>query len=185
MWWGGQSKAKDVDSRAPLKSAHFSLPCLWRAEASLSGLSPHSTFIINLPVSPSSSAQPITAGPLRLLPVSFDAALVWLWCLYQHERTEDRVLIDQRGIMWLPASGGGIFFYICMFNSYFILLSGDLGPCFSQSCHSLPCYHSDMVVNPVILSFGEGYGYPRPRAPPSWAACLFLPLLISCGERLD
>lgn len=43
--WGGQSKAKDVDcqARALLKSALFSLACLWRAEASLSGLSQPST----------------------------------------------------------------------------------------------------------------------------------------------
>lgn len=56
----------------------------------------------------------------------------WLWCLYQHERARDWVLMERRGIMWLPASGGGTFFFLMyMFNSYFILLSGDFGACYA------------------------------------------------------
>lgn len=70
-------KSKAVDSQAPQKSTPLGLLGLaWRAKASLSLKPAQHIHYLSTRVSPSSSTQPMTAGALRLLPVSFDAALV-------------------------------------------------------------------------------------------------------------
>lgn len=154
------------------KSALFSLACLWRAEASLSGLSlstQHSTFIINLAESlPPPQLSQLQSGPcdcclshLTLHWFGFDVSI-------NTKRAEDQVLIEQKGIMWLPASGGGTFFYfyICMFNSYFILLSGDFGPCFSQGLATL-CSPITVTWSLILLLFHFAQACERSRLPPS------------------
>lgn len=129
-------RSKELDSQTRLKSrllVRFSLVCLWRAEASLSGLSAqHSTFIINLPESlPPSRLSQLQLGPCDCC--LSHLTLRWLALMSLSTRkSRDRVLIEQKGIMRLPAPGGGTIFKIYMFNSYFILLSGDFGPSFSQ-----------------------------------------------------
>lgn len=116
----------------------------------------------------------------------------WLWCLYQHERAGDRVLIEQKGIMRLPAPGGGTIFKIYMFNSYFILLSGDFGPSFSQGLATF-CTAITATCLLILLPFHLGNHTSlqgeQARLPEASHTSLlgwqpFLPLLISYGERL-
>lgn len=69
--------SKAVDSQAPQKSTPFGvLGLAWRAKASLPLKPAQHIHYLSTRVSPSSSTQPMTAGALRLPPVSFDAALV-------------------------------------------------------------------------------------------------------------
>lgn len=116
----------------------------------------------------------------------------WLWCLYQHERAGDQVLIEQKGIMRLPAPGGGTIFKIYMFNSYFILLSGDFGPSFSQGLATF-CTAITATCLLILLPFHLGnhtsLQAEQARLPEASHTSLlgwqpFLPLLISYGERL-
>lgn len=59
-------------------------------------------------VSPSFSVQPITGRSLRLLPVSFVAALV-RFDVSINTKEPGTVLMEHWGIMWLPAAEGGTF----------------------------------------------------------------------------
>lgn len=108
-------RSRDLDSRARLKSrlvVLFALVCLWRAEASLSGLSQPSTahsLLIYQSLSLLLSSANYSWAPAPAACLIWRCA-GWLWCLYQHKRARDRVLIEQKGIMRLPTPGGGTFF---------------------------------------------------------------------------
>lgn len=188
-------RSKELDSQTWLKSrllVRFSLVCLWRAEASLVSQpsTAHSLLIYQslslLLGSANYSWAPATAACLIW------RCAGWLWCLYQHERAGHRVLIEQKGIMRLPAPGGGTIFKIYMFNSYFILLSGDFGPSFSQGLATF-CTAITATCLLILLPFHLGnhtsLQAEQARLPEASHTSLlgwqpFLPLLISYGERL-
>lgn len=53
---------------------------------------------------------------------------VWLWCLYQRQRDGYQVLIEERGIIWLPASGGvEHFILISIWLIHIYFRTGTLG----------------------------------------------------------
>lgn len=84
----------------------------WGISLSLSGLSQTSTahsLLIDQSLSLLLSSTNYSRAPATAACLIWRCT-AWLWCLYQHERAGDRVLIEQKGIMWLPASGGGTFF---------------------------------------------------------------------------
>ncbi len=138
---------------SPLRSLQSRLPVEGWGISLWSLSTQHSTFIINRPESlPPSQLSQLQLGPCDCC--LSHLTLHWLALMSLSTRKSRGPSLNRAEGDYVTAClwGWNIFFLIYMFNSYFILLSGDFGPCFSQGLATL-CSPITATRSLILLLF--------------------------------